>query len=288
MASVSEDMKGQQSMAKLKPEPEPKARNPEPQDEIRQFVSDQNKLAQARRAATKLVEQKTQELDKCRAALAEAQSQRLIEEGDDFEEAAEESDEFVQASLAVEQARAAAGGVLKRVRAADVEVLTHAERLRHIRDNHNRTEVQRFLTEEFSTASEAFAAVLRRGLALEDALGCEIPALHHLPEHGEWDSDEAAKALYAEQSPLRELAESLETFRREAESRLIVQERNKRSRAGFDPSARYEVRASFQCYGREFAPGQTVDRHSIDLKLLAQLYASRRLTLIEPKEEWTQ
>jgi hypothetical protein len=265
-----------------------------PLDEIRSFVQEQKQLYHALELAQKRVAQMESELETARHDLAEAESQRLMRASPDELDAylssdgSAESNLFVQASLRLEEARAALGGVTRRIREKDVEILSVSERLKAFREAYNQDAVSRFLTDIYEPAATVFALVLRRAAALEDALGVQIPEVHRLPDYGAWREDEEAMAIHKEHVPARLLAESLEEFRRDAEGRILVAERNRRNRAGFDPSARYMVRQAFRCYGKPYEVGQIVDRHTIDLKLLAQLYGSRRLQLLEPKEEWTQ
>jgi hypothetical protein len=260
----------------------------DPLDEIRAFVHEQQQLQKAQESAQKRVEQAEKELDTARHELAEAEAQRLMDNPEALDgETSPQSAEFVQASLKLEEARAALGGVTRRLRERDLDILSVSEKLQAYREDYNRAEIARFLTDAYEPTAAALAVMLRRADALASALGVRIEETHRLPERGDWTEDAQATALYQEHSGPKALSESLGEFRREAELRVMVQERNRTSKAGFDPTARYRVIRPFRCYGKEFLPGEIVDCNSIDLKLLGELYQANRFKMIEPKEEWT-
>jgi len=295
-------MKRQQTMKQkpkemLKPPSPPNP--PNPLDEVAAFVIEQQQLKRALALSEQIVTKAEAELVEARTTLAEAESARLMEDGgfdieeldlrgDDSIPGSPESCAFIQASLALEQARAARGGCIKRTRDSDPALLSAAEKLRGLRQDYNREVITQFLEQTFQPAAAAFTVVLRRGDALARALGCEIAEVHRLPDRGDWQQDPEARQVHKEHIAPRELAESLEEFRRDAEGRVLVQERNRRHRAGFDPGAKYRAIREFQYYGQEFATGAVVDRHMMDLKTLSQLYAAKRLELLEPRDEWSQ
>jgi len=287
-------MKNKQTKPKTVPQASPPP-TPNPLDEIAEFVTDQRALKSALETAESRVARSEAELSEARSALAEAESQRLVEgaafdpeELDADGNTSPESADFIQASLQLEQARAGRGGCLKRIRDKDVELLSVAEKLAAIRADYNTATVAEFLEQTFAPAAVAFAQVLRHGDALAAALGCSIPELHRLPDRGDWHDDVDAQLIHKQHSQPRNLAESLEDFRRAAESRVLLQERNKLHRAGFDPRGRFEVVREFRYAGREFPQGATVTSHEIDLHCLSQLYTAKRLRLLESREEWSR
>jgi hypothetical protein len=259
---------------------------PSPLDEIKTFVQEEAALKRALVAAEGRVTKAESALDSARRALASAQADRLVQDPDADLDGEATSAEFIQASLHVEEARAALGGVRRKIADRDVQLLTLVEKLRTERAEFNQKAVERFLSDTFTPAAEAFAQVLRIGAALETALGETVTPLHHLPVVGEWDEDAAAKAVLSEHVGPKRLAESLEEFRKDAEMRLYNAEQTKRFRASFDPTAKYRVIRPFINMGKNYDAGTVMDRYEVPLFQLARLYEARRLQMIEPGKSW--
>lgn len=260
-----------------------------PRDEIEQFVTGHQALLKALEVAEKRAAGAETELTARRRALAQAQASALATNPDvDPELGSEtESNDFVQANLRSEAAKAAVEGCRRALAKSDVGILTHVEQLKAKRAEFNKGTIKQFLRSVFQPAARAYAAILKQGSALEEALGEQIEELHVLPDAGDWHGDECGVAVHEGNAGLKRLADSLEGFRRGAEQRVLVLERSRMRRADFDPSnaARYRVVKSFQCYGRSFEAGSVVDGYQIDTPLLGKLFGARYIALIDPAME---
>ncbi|MFB3778334.1 MAG: hypothetical protein ACE141_12005 [Bryobacteraceae bacterium] len=257
-----------------------------PADEVREFLAEQKALYTARDSAERRVAEAEKNLDTARRNLAAAQAERLIQDPDADLDGMETSAEFVSASLRLEECRAAQGGIRKRIADRDAQLLTIAAKLKSARQQYNAEAIQRFLTDTYTPAAEAFARVLRRGAALEAALGEPIPALHCLPEHEAWSSDTEAREFHDQHCELRNLNEALIQYQRDAEARVLMAEKDRMRKAPFDPTAKFKVRKPFVCMGKEYAVGSLVDAHDIALTTLGKLHGAGFLTTVEHIYEW--
>jgi hypothetical protein len=255
--------------------------------EFREWIAARQRLQEAEPQAEARVTRAEAELDAARCELAKAEAEALLR-GDVLADDRPESQAFARALLDLEKSRAGLIGLRQRIAALDPDIPALVQRLHDLREPYNAEQTASFLRGEFEPMADAFAATLRLGLALEAALGVEIPDLHRLPAVGDWrENDTAASEVYTRHSGPREMSEQLGRFAREASTRQTMRERSRARRAGFDPSARYKVIKRFLSYGREFVPGVFVDSFKIDVKTLSNLYEARHLEPVSREEEYS-
>jgi len=256
-------------------------------DEVRAFVAGQKQLRKALKGAEAHLRQCEAEADEARLTLAQSEAQSWVATEQGTMDDTPQSQSFVTAMLKLEKARAAVGGITKRIAEADAGLLSASEKMRAERERYNAEQITGFLERDFKPAAAQFAAVLQCGLAIEEALGVELPEMHTLPDAGNWKENGDATALNKATREHRVLSEAIEEFRRDAEHRVMLAEKSRQQRAGFDPGGKYQVIRPFMCYGMEFEQGQIVDATKFHTRLLGQLYEAKRLRLLERKDEWT-
>jgi hypothetical protein len=273
----------------------PAAQPPPPPDLVAQavaVVAQHTKLVAAKQAAEARVLEFEATVATARTALADAEAQRFADGlplGDDTEQA-------VALNAAQEQLRRAKSlveGLHRNLQSSDVQLLSSHEALNHHRKQHAEAVVLDFVKTTLRPAAQAYAATLAKAKALHEALGVTTEGrdpqdtldyhLTTMPAH-DWQRDKEAKALFQEHSALRSLSDQMKSFRRDAETRLRVSERSRSHRANFNPEGTYIVARRFTCYGKEFVPGDRVDKRTIHLRLLATEYEMRNIKLLTEDE----
>jgi hypothetical protein len=275
-----------------KPNRQQPAAPPSAVDEARQFCAEMGALRKAQAAADAMVRKREQALGDSRKALAAAQSAALVKNPDldlDGTQSAE-SQAFVRATMELEQAKAALGGLKKRIAQHDVDILVVATKLTVEREAHNIEALRQFTDQTWEPARAAYAKVLRLAHALGAALGQPVPDVNSLPEAGAWEQDPAAVAIHAQNCELLTLAEDLKEFQLAAEGRVRASESEKRmlARSPFnaDAGTRYKVRMPFTCYGRTFERGDEVTTAEIPVGMLSKLHSAGRLVVASVEEEF--
>jgi hypothetical protein len=280
------------------PKTEPVApAEPDVAAEVEALVAEQRAMRKALAAAEAKAAEAERALDAARHNLADAEAEALMRAAS-LPDDAPEVRAYAEAERNLDAARAASGGLKRKICETHVAVLSAAEKLKAEREEYNRRIVAEFLAGEFRPAAEAYRRVLRRAHALASALGLKLSpsdpddtlgACLRVPSGSdEWNGDQDAVALHRQRCGLKDLAGALEEFRRDAELRLLVEEKNRQHRAAFDPTAKYQVIRPFQSYGREFAVGEVVDAHTIHSALLGKLYEAKRLLMLQRGDEWSR
>jgi len=240
-------------------------------EECDEFCAGMHQLERAQQRALALVEAAENRLNAARRVRADAVAEALVSDTDVPEQLPLPEDS------ALRDARGGLVSLRRKIRAEDVHILTLRERLDAARQEFNAAQVAKF-GEEAECELAAFRALLARRAAMAEALGVESHAVLALPTVADWAEDKIAAALYEQHCGPRKTAEALATFARGAESRVIEMERAKRVRAPFDPGGKFTVIKPFLAGGRNFVPGQLVDRYSMDVGLLGKLHHARFVT----------
>lgn len=202
-------------------------------------------------------------------------------------------EEYRNAKETQEALRESTTLLLSQMRDRDAEVVALQEKVPAALEQYCRDVISEFQKKEFEPAFQMFAPVLRRGFALADALGDKLdpkgeegfslgPALLKLPDCGPWRSDASAVALHDQFCEGQRIAKRLNDFGwRVRHHQRQLQEISRHGDAVYagDREATFVVVRSFHdADGREFLPGQVIDRWTLaDPTMLRALSIEHRI-----------